>query len=77
LEASESLVSKVKKLPNGIKDLKTVKRQDPTPKQKTVATKKHVAAAIERIPLKAMAHCRCLAGATVPGNVALDLCYVS
>jgi hypothetical protein len=64
-------------LSNGIKDLKTIKSGDPKPKKKTVATEKHVAAAIERIPLKAMAHCRRLAGATVPGNVALDLCYVS
>jgi orotate phosphoribosyltransferase-like protein len=55
----------------------TVKSRDPKPKQKTVATKKRVAAAIERIPLKATVHCRRLAGATVPGNVALDLCYVS
>jgi hypothetical protein len=77
LEASENLVSKVKKLPNGIKDLKTVKSGDPKPKQKTVATKKHVTADIERIPLKATAHCRDLAGTTVPENVSLDLCYVS
>jgi hypothetical protein len=61
-------------LPNGIKDLKTVKSGDPKPKKKTVATEKLVTAAIERIPLKVMAHCRRLAGATGPGNVALDLC---
>jgi hypothetical protein len=64
-------------LPNGIKDLKTVESGDPKPKKKTVATKKHVATAIERIPPKAKAHCLCLAGATAPGNVAMDLCYVS
>jgi hypothetical protein len=64
-------------LPNGVKDLKTVKSGDPKPKKKTVATEKRVAAAIERISLKATAHCWRLAGATVPGNVALDLCYLS
>ncbi len=64
-------------MPNGIKYLKTVKSGDPKPKKKTVATEKRVAAAIERIPLKATAHCWRLAGATAPGNVALDLCYVS
>jgi hypothetical protein len=57
-------------LPNGIKDLKSVKSGDPKPKKKTVATEKGVAAAIERIPLKATAHCRRLAAATAPGNVA-------
>ncbi len=77
MEASASLVFQVKKLPNGIKDLKTFKNGDPKPKKKTVATEKRVAAAIERIPLKATAHCRRLAGATASGNVALDLCYVS
>jgi hypothetical protein len=64
-------------LPNGIKHLKTVKSGDPKPKKKTVATEKRVATDIERIPLMATAHCWCLAGTTVPGNVALDLCYVS
>jgi hypothetical protein len=64
-------------LPNGVKDLKTVKSGDPKPKNKTVATEKRVAYAIERIPLKATAHCQRLAGATAPGNVALDLCYAS
>jgi hypothetical protein len=48
----------IKKLPNGIKDLKTVKSGDPKPKNKTVATEKRVAASIERIPLKATAHCQ-------------------
>ncbi len=67
----------MKKLPNGIKDLKTVKSGDPKPKKKTVATEKRVAAGIERILLKATAYCRRLAGATAPGNVALDLCYIS
>jgi hypothetical protein len=64
-------------LPNGIKDLKTGKSGDPKPKKKHFATEKHVAAAIERIPLKATAHCQRLAGATALGNVALDLCYIS
>jgi hypothetical protein len=63
-------------LPNGIKDLKTVKSGDPKPKKKTVATEKRVAAAIELLLPKATAHCHRLAGATAPGNVALDLCYV-
>jgi hypothetical protein len=76
LEASASLVFLEKKVPNGIKDLKTVKSGDPKPKKKTVATKKRVTAAIERIPPKPTAHCRRLAGATAPGNVALDLCYI-
>jgi hypothetical protein len=75
LEASASLVFKVKKLPNGIKDFKTVKNGDPKPKKKTIATEKRVAATIMRIPLKAAAHCQRLAGATAPGNVALDLYY--
>ncbi len=57
--------------------LKTVKSGDPKPKNKTVATEKRVAAAIEQIPLKATAHCQRLAGATAPGNVVRDLCYVS
>jgi hypothetical protein len=42
LGASESLVFKVKKLSNGIKDLKTVRRGDTKPKKQTVATEKHV-----------------------------------
>jgi hypothetical protein len=37
---------KVKKLPSGIKDLKIIKSGDPKPKKPTVATEKHVAAAI-------------------------------
>jgi hypothetical protein len=67
----------VKKLPNGIKDLNTVKSGDPKPKKKTAATEKLVAAPVEQILPKATAHCRRLSGATAPGNVALDLCYVS
>jgi hypothetical protein len=51
-----SLVFKVKKLPNGLKDLKTVKSEDPKPKKQTVANEKRVAA-ISRIPLKATAQC--------------------
>jgi hypothetical protein len=77
LEVSASLVFLVKKLPNSIKDLKTVKSIDPKPKKQTVATKKRIAAAIERIPLKAMAQCWCLPGAAPPGNVSLDLCCLS
>jgi hypothetical protein len=64
-------------LPNGIKDLKTVKSGDLKPKKKTIATEKRVAAAIERIPPKVAALCQRLAGDTAQGNVALDLCYVS
>jgi hypothetical protein len=37
---------KVKKLPNGMKDLKTVKSGDPKPQKQTIATKKRVAGAI-------------------------------
>jgi hypothetical protein len=62
-------------LPNGVKDLKTVKSEDPKLKKQTVANEKCVAAAIAQIPLKATAHCRRLPGAAAPGNVALDLCY--
>jgi hypothetical protein len=64
-------------LPDGIKDLKTVKSGDPKLKKKTVATKKRVAATIARIPLKAAADRRRLPGAALPGYVALDLCYLS
>jgi hypothetical protein len=39
-------------LTNGIKDLKTVKSRDPKSKKQTIATEKHVAAAISQIPLK-------------------------
>jgi hypothetical protein len=77
LEALASLVFKVKKLPNSIKDLKTVKSGDPKPKKQTVATEKRVAAAIERIPLKATAYCQRIPGAAMPGNVSLDLCCLS
>ncbi len=42
-----------KKVANGIKELKTVKSGDPELKKQTVATEKHVAATIVRIPLKA------------------------
>jgi hypothetical protein len=64
-------------LPNGIKDLKTVKSGDLKKEGKSVATEKLVAAVIEQIPLKAVAHCRHLPGAASPGYVALDLCYIS
>jgi hypothetical protein len=77
LEASASLVFKVKKLPNGIRDLKTVKSGDPKLKKQTITTEKRVAEAIARIPLKAMAQCWRLPGAAPPGNVTLDLCYLS
>jgi hypothetical protein len=66
-----------KKLPNSIKDLKTVKSGDLKPKKQTVATEKRVAAAMERIPLKATAQCQRLLGAATPGNVSLDLCCLS
>jgi hypothetical protein len=42
-----------------------------------MATEKHVAGAIARIPLKAMAHCWRLPGAASLGYVALDLYYIS
>jgi hypothetical protein len=77
LEALASLVFKVKKLPNGVKDLKTVKSEDPKQKKQTVANKKRVAAAIARTPQKATAHCWHLRGAALPGYVGLDLCYLS
>jgi hypothetical protein len=64
-------------LPNGLKDLKTVKSGDPKPKKQTVANEKRVAAAITRISLKVTAHCQRLPGAALPGYVALDLCYLS
>jgi hypothetical protein len=44
----QSLVFYVKKLPNGITDLKTVKSGDPNLNKQTVTSEKHVAAAIKR-----------------------------
>ncbi len=44
--ASESLVFEVKKFPDSIKDLKTVKSGDQKLKKQTVATEKRVAATI-------------------------------
>ncbi len=40
--ASESFIFYIKKLPNGIKDLKTIKSEDPKPKKQTVATENMV-----------------------------------
>jgi hypothetical protein len=61
-------------LPNGIKDLKTVKSRDPKPKKQTVANKKRVAAAILWIPLKANGSLpvptrRCYARKCCPGSL--------
>jgi hypothetical protein len=64
-------------LPNGIKDLKTVKSGDLKNEGKTIATEKRVAATIAQIPLMAAAHCQRLPSAVSPRYVALDLCYIS
>ncbi len=51
--ASKRLVFEVKNLPNGKKDLKTVKSEAQNRRKKTVAAKKRVSTTIERNLLKA------------------------
>jgi hypothetical protein len=56
---------------------KTVKSGDQIPKKQTVATKKRVTATIAWVLQKANGSLLALPGTATPGNVALDLCYLS